>query len=379
MEKPPQSILFICASLEPGKDGVGDYTRKLACALQQRGHAAAIMAINDRRINAAWKGSQTDNNAAVPVLRLPATLPWPARREHMEAFANGFSPGWVSLQYVPFGFQLKGIPFKLAGHLQSLYKNRRRHIMFHELSVNKNESLKFRLWAGLQVFIIRRLMHTLRPDVVSTNTGIYKARLEKMGRPVQLLPLFSNITRSDVDCTEAGATFSRHGLNRNDYILATLFGSFSYKSWNLHSLLDKFTNSNGSKKLAVTSVGRMSFGEEYWLQLQRSYPHVLFITLGMQTEAFISCWLSHYTDVGILTTLPELASKSGSFMAFKEHGLPVLCKQRTPELDGYNIPLDEALTEVKDNVPFTLPPRYTPVTVLDAVVQQFINDLENSG
>ena len=116
--------------------------------------------------------------------------------------------------------------------------------------------------------------------------------------------------------------------------------------------------------------------EEYWEQLQQLYPGIMFLKLGMQDAGFISGWLNNYTDMGILTTLPELASKSGSFMAFKEHGIPVVCKQRTAALKNYNIPLDEALTEIVEDRDFILPARYQPVAVLDKVVHAFINDLD---
>lgn len=378
MKNPIKKILFICSSLEPGKDGVGDYTRKLACALQNKGYATTIMAINDRRIEQTWQGKQCDEAVEVMVLRLPATTSWQARLPLMKAFADEFAPDWVSLQYVPFGFQIKGLPFSLANNLQQLCKNRRCQIMFHELSVNKDESLKFRLWAFLQVRIINSLLQLLKPDVVSTNTAIYKIRLEKMGYPAKLLPLFSNISHTQVDCGVEDHIPDHLSNNREAYIIATLFGSFSYKSWDLHSLLNKFSNGHEGKKLVVASLGRMSFGEEYWKQLQEQYPGILFLTLGMQDEKFISCWLNNYTDMGILTTLPELASKSGSFMAFKEHGIPVVCKERTEELNGYNISLDEALTEVMEDKTFELPTRYKRIAVLDAVVQQFIDDLDTA-
>ena len=376
MITPIQKILFICSSLEPGKDGVGDYTRKLACALQNKGYVTAIMAINDRRIPETWRGIQCDESVEISVLRIPATLSWPQRLSLIKAFANDFKPGWISLQYVPFGFQIKGLPFRLADNLQQITSNSRWHIMFHELSVNKEESLKFRFWAFLQIDIIKRLLKLLNPAVIATNTAIYKMRLEVMGYTVKLLPLFSNIARLD----------NRNGFtakdipawlpdNRERYIVATLFGSFSFKSWDLHSLLNKFSDGHTGKKLVVVSLGLMSFGEEYWKQLQSQYPGILFLTLGIQDAGFISGWLSNYTDIGILTTLPELASKSGSFMAFKEHGVPVVCRERTAELRNYNIPLDEALTEVSEDKPFVLPNRYTPIAVLQVVMQQFINDL----
>ena len=110
----PVRILFICSSLELGNDGVGDYTRKLACALIGRGHSAAIIAINDRRLNGdIWQGKQNDENTEVQVLRLSHSQPWGFRLNKAKEFIKALNVDWISLQYVPFGFHLKGLPFNL--------------------------------------------------------------------------------------------------------------------------------------------------------------------------------------------------------------------------------------------------------------------------
>ena len=44
-------IMFICGSLEPGKDGVGDYTRRLCAHLKKHHIEVGILAYNDKFIN----------------------------------------------------------------------------------------------------------------------------------------------------------------------------------------------------------------------------------------------------------------------------------------------------------------------------------------
>jgi hypothetical protein len=372
-------ILFICSSLEPAKDGVGDYTRKLACAMISRGHDAKIIALNDRRMNGTdWQGIQYEDDVAVEVLRLSESVAWNERLEKAKKFADDFNAEWISLQYVPFGFQLKGLPFQLGKKLKSLNKNARWHIMFHELAVNKDDSLKFKFWAFFQINIIKSILKELKPAVIHTNTEIYQRRLQEMRYTTKLLPLFSNISgNKNIDVTQVNNLIPEYLLsNRNDYISGTLFGSFSFKTWNLHSLLDKFSNGYQNKKVVIASIGRMSFGDEHWQHLQNEYPHILFLTLGVHDAAFISNWLSQYTDFGILTTPPELASKSGSFMAFKEHGIPVVCTEEKIELKHFKIPLDEVLTVVSVDRNFVLPLKYQPVSVLDKVTDEFIADLQ---
>lgn len=375
-------ILFICSSLEPQQDGVGDYTRKLARALVQKDVQSKIIALNDRRTTGdVFLGTQTDSNTEIEVLRLPERMGWDLRLYMAEKFVKEFDPDWVSLQFVPFGFQIKGLPFQLDKKLKTLSKKVRWHVMFHELSVNKNDSFKFRVWAYLQVSIIRSLLKGLKPALITTNTEIYQYALKKLGYASFILPLFSNVDRLTGN-TDLKLPFRVPGYlkqNRSSYLVGTLFGTFSFKSWDLHSLLDKLSAHHPDKKVIITSIGKMSSGLSYWDNLKKEYPSVIFLELGMQDSTFISYWLSNYTDFGILTTLPELSGKSGSFMAFKEHGIPVVCKEPGEQLKTYHIALDEGLTVIAGNDDaLILPEKSAPVSLLEQTAEQFIQLLNNA-
>lgn len=368
--------------MEPGKDGVGDYTRKLACALNKNGHAAAIISINDRRLGEGnlWEGVQTDEGVETKVLRLSSLITWNERMHEARNWIDNFNPEWLSLQYVPFGFHLKGLPFKLQNKLKQLTDNHHWHIMFHELSVNRFESLKFRLWSYLQIRIIRSLLHSIKPEVIHTNTVLYQKRLSEMGFNATVLPLFSNISR-EADFEEKSFEKIIPGFifkHRDDYIIGTLFGSFDFKRWDMRSLLDKFNYSFSKKRVVIVSIGRMSAGSECWEQLKYEYPQIVFLSLGEQPASFISYWLSRFTNFGILTTLPELSGKSGSYMAFKEHGVPVVCREKTAALASLNLPADEALIEVNENSEFILPEKQKPVLQLEKVAEEFIHSLQKA-
>ena len=51
-------IVFLCGSLEPGRDGVGDYTRMLAAEIIRKGHNAAIVALADKYSLEPFIGTQ---------------------------------------------------------------------------------------------------------------------------------------------------------------------------------------------------------------------------------------------------------------------------------------------------------------------------------
>ena len=62
-------LIFICGSLEPGRDGVGDYTRRLAGELIRQGHQIAIIALNYKIIAMITKELQKFRISLVIALR----------------------------------------------------------------------------------------------------------------------------------------------------------------------------------------------------------------------------------------------------------------------------------------------------------------------
>ena len=77
------NLLFVCTSLQPGRDGVGDYSRLLASACADAGHTCALLAINDTHAREpVVHETQAERNHTFPVLRLSPAKSWTARFEH---------------------------------------------------------------------------------------------------------------------------------------------------------------------------------------------------------------------------------------------------------------------------------------------------------
>ena len=114
------TIIFLCGSLEPGSDGVGDYIRKLSAALLKMGHMVAAIALNDRQIRLLEEGHQAEDNLQIPVLRIPSLLPHAEKFRLASGFIEKWKPDWLSLQFVPYAFHEKGIPFGWARKLKQL-------------------------------------------------------------------------------------------------------------------------------------------------------------------------------------------------------------------------------------------------------------------
>jgi hypothetical protein len=64
-------ILFICGSLEPGRDGVGDYCRRLAGEFLRTGIDTQILSLCDQHATSFTNENQTVEETEVVVHRIP--------------------------------------------------------------------------------------------------------------------------------------------------------------------------------------------------------------------------------------------------------------------------------------------------------------------
>ena len=127
-------ILFLCGSAEPGKDGVGDYTRRLCGELIRIGHQAQILSLFDKHSDTFISQIQVIENTDVLVNRIPIKLPYSKRLSFTNEIIQKFTPDWISLQYVPHSFNLKGLPFWLISFLKKVNIKHKWHVMFHVMN-----------------------------------------------------------------------------------------------------------------------------------------------------------------------------------------------------------------------------------------------------
>src|SRR5580658_8592732 len=149
-------ILFLTGSLEPGKDGVGDYTRLLARECVRQNHSCRLVALNDPHVAAPVESEECSDGPPIAILRLPSAMAWSKRIELAQAFKAQQPPEWISLQFVSYAFDPKGLVRNLPRHLQPLVAGSHLHIMFHELWIgsDSSEPLKDRVVGQIQRFYI---------------------------------------------------------------------------------------------------------------------------------------------------------------------------------------------------------------------------------
>lgn len=363
-------IIFICGSLEPGCDGVGDYTRRLAASLIKYNNQVSIISLNDRFIQKSLKQDQYCNGSRIEVLRVAASEPTKVRRLLIRDWIEDFNPDWLSLQFVLFSFHIKGLPFYLKKALSTVGKGRKWHIMFHEIWVGLEESAtrKEIIWGWLQKKIIYSLLQALRPKVTHTQTKIYQANLHELKIKPSYLPLFSNIPKIKQRPREPSSKIYSF----------VLFGSI-HPNAPVIEFADELGAYLQAQNVDVNFilVGRSGAEKTRWITALLE-AGISVSDRGEQPESEISEILLN-ANVGITTNPLALAEKSGTVAAMLDHGLPVICvskawKQRHQKID---VTQSEGITEYKKgNIEACLSTGSLPLSKsIDDITSQLLDDL----
>lgn len=327
--------------MEPGRDGVGDYTRRLALEITKNRHQTAILAINDQFVSDSINEVETLENVQIPIFRISSKL---AFKNHIEVnnWINLFAPDWTSFQYVPFSFNAKGLPFGLANYLSKLNLGRNLHIMFHELWIGMEEdsTVKYKIWGRIQKLLIKNLIKKLRPKLIDTQTKLYQVQLSKLGYKSNYLPLFSNIPF-------AGSRDSNIEIERPDKITLVNFGTVHpgapIVSFSKEAALYK---QKIGKEIELLLIGRSGGELEHWMTVWKS-AGLKAVALGEQSAYDISQSFNSAT-FGISSTALPLIEKSGSVAAMHEHKLPVICVSKPWHPKGIKeLPIPDGVIEYK--------------------------------
>ena len=327
-------ILFVCSCLEPGKDGVGDYTRRLAAELCARGHSCYLLALADSHVEKATAGVFGSANGVVPSLRLAATDSWPERVRQAKQFRESVAPDWISWQIVLYAFDPRGLSFGLGGRCREIAGSCRNQIMFHEIWIGEAEQspLKNKIIGKLQRFIVKDLLQKLCPLVVHTHTPLYQHLLGGLGCQAKILPLFGNIpitARPDSEWLRKKwpADAGRFpGADRDSWWIFIAFGTL-HPEWDAADFAQRASVAaqRAAKKCALILIGQPGDAGERLSQAfqKREGDSWSLLNLGWRPEEDISQWLLA-VDFGVSPAPPEYMFKSGTAAAMIEHGLPVI-------------------------------------------------------
>ncbi|MBZ5734909.1 hypothetical protein K8Z61_10415 [Nocardioides sp. TRM66260-LWL] len=178
-------VAILAGCVAPGRDGVGDHSRRLAEELVRVGHEVLLIGLT---------GNEPSDVVAGP-LRIRA-FPYalddsPGAREVRGLLAD-FGPDLVSVQFVPWSHGPRGTGRRLERLLRTIDAPRWQ-IMLHELWLHDTPIRRQRLLGLLQRRAIRQLLRARPWDVVHTSIEHYRRLLASVGVEARILPLFGNI------------------------------------------------------------------------------------------------------------------------------------------------------------------------------------------
>ncbi|MES2646515.1 MAG: hypothetical protein V4717_06540 [Bacteroidota bacterium] len=369
-------IAIICGSLEQGKDGVGDYSLRLAKALVSQGQQISLVALNDFHTTNTIETNIISGTSQICVMRLPALLAEKEKFKKLKKFIDSVNPDWISLQFVPYSFHKKGMPFGLAHRLLSVGGQSKWHIMYHELWIGINSktiSFKNRIVRAIQRRVIHRINAVLKPACITTSIPLYTNELKAYNS--KLLPLFGNIPIAE--------TTNETQLGNLKEISVIHFGSFT-------SFFDELEHQfRVIKEIAVRTNRRIKFfvlGDSGSFKLEaltlaeKIFEASSIVSIGRLPESEISGYMLH-ADLGISRADYVYYGKSGSTIAMLEHGLPVVLRGKAP---GHKILsqdphfLNDQLFFCDDSLK-SLPQKKTPNYLsVENIAKKMIGYLSNS-
>jgi hypothetical protein len=318
----PSKILIICGSTEPGKDGVGDYTRILSNELYRLGMTVRLIALYDKYVSNVTVEPKLNGGNDFVAVRIPVKLSVNKKIDVFRQELREFQPDFISIQFVPFSFNEKGVVAELV-YLFSRIKRRpyKWSITFHELWINEQDNTKIKifLWARAQRFFIKVFVRLLDNPVLITTNELYASRFGS--KHVNVLPLFGNIkifSRPDNKLQYKEDSVLRVLLFGS---LTTNFEEFKQQLPLVKSIKDKFFSS-----VTFLFVGRqVSSVEIYEKTIHSVLPDAVIEIKGQLPEEKLSITIQS-VDIAISRAGADLANKSGSTIAILEHGIPVILR-----------------------------------------------------
>ena len=315
-------IVFVCGSLEEGKDGVGDYSRRLAGEVIRLGHQVSIISLMDKFVETQIEEVQYDEINSILVLRIPFKKNNKSNFSVAKAWIDKLNPDWISLQYVSYSFNNRGFPFYFGNKFSKITHKHNLHIMFHELWVGLDEgcSKKDIIFGFIQRLMIRDLIKKTAPKLITTQSFLYSQELSKLEINPYILPLFSNIKRIGI---EGKPQNSFKKFMPHSSICFGVFGTIHEKN-NIRLFageLKEFCNKYHIEARLIL-IGRGGKNKDFFATICQQNKITITAHEEISSEEVSKLLLS--LDFGITTSNYTKIDKSGSVVAMLEHGLSVI-------------------------------------------------------
>lgn len=300
-------ILFITNNFPPIVDGVGDYTFHLAQEFVKNGHKVLVVCKANAQIPQKVSGIEVkaiikswNKKAAIPIISL----------------IEDYKISWVILQYVPHGFQRKGLPFALISVMKQIKSTGVKTMVFcHEISISyvERKNLKRFLIYKMMRYIIKRIL--INADVVTTSIDYYYRILRQLVPEIichHPIPIAANIPYTSKTGEELHRL--RKEIAPQNEIIISFFGKRSIKN-SITAIRNLIKEGMRIKVLfignALQDISELNSSNYYKtgiLDLQQLDPYLLISDILVLPEAKLS----------------GCSFKSGSLSAALRDGVTVL-------------------------------------------------------
>lgn len=296
-------ILFITNILPPVVDGVGDYTLNLAKEFAKHGHNVSIVCRFDERVKTVYDDIEVfpiveewNQMAVHPVIQL-------IKEKQIDV---------VSLQYVSYGYNHRGLPFAIAHLARQINRTGvPLYTFFHEVCIGSGKW--YQIYRNIGACLMALIAKQIGDNSTCVGTSIehYRKRLKALHiNNVSLIHIPSNVPVVYTD--ESYKDHIREAIaDKNDTII-TLFGNRDFSA-----AVDavRFLRDNGAK-IKVIALGKAN----------SSIPKEDFIYFTGTLEI---SRLALYLQITDILILPEDSSsgcslKSGSLAAALQFGIPTI-------------------------------------------------------
>ena len=308
-------ILFICSSQEEGKDGVGDYVRRLAGELVREHQEVTIIGLFDKFTDVQRNYVADVDGVSVPTHRLPAKNGVDNNLDIAKQIAGEFKPDWISLHFVPYSYHQKGLPLGLGKKLKKVCTTYKWQIMIHELWIGREEGsgLMRLIISKVQKALVRSMLRTLSPQVIHTHLPVFYSKLKALGFEAKPLPLFSNIEKVEAAVTRQPGFF-RVGFFSQAAATPAIVGFVKELSIDLL---------NKGLGLQLIFIGG---NKDKMKLIGQNFEHIENIK-GVEYTGFLDdrgvSLAMQSCDMGITPFPRHALGKSSSLSVFFAHGLPV--------------------------------------------------------
>lgn len=335
-------VAWISASAAPGRDGVGDYNRRMLNALAEDTAPGT-------HVQLAWRdGGITSAVETSGLLRLPASWSLAEVVARGARFLDHHRIEALAWGLVPQAEAPRGMMSSELTEAHAILRRGRRMVVFvHEpwCGTGRSDSLQDRLVGWMQRPGILHWLRRLAPERVFTSNPGYAAVLRHAGLSVAELPLCGNLPRTGVDRRfwprALGATALAQ-TQRAHWLLAGVFGAV-HPVWRPELALRRLADFAGQKgrRLAVVWFGHGSrAGERRWQQVSGALTSAAMCLRLGPLEPKPASELIEACDLGLPTIHFNLLGKSGTSAAFREHGVPqlVVADGWWPRVPGFQRP-----------------------------------------